>query len=115
MPYSGTEIYGMISRFRIGQGIAGADDTEHSQLRNSGGYREQLSRRLLRSKLVTTNTGTRFFGAVVLTIAVVALKIARRRDRDMDASVMMMSFFAIAGMRPNFVPDFGRQIPWDSL
>lgn len=108
----------MISRFRIGQGIAGADDTEHSQLRNSGGYREQLSRRLLRSELVelvTTNTGTRFFGAVVLTIAVVALKIARRRDRDMDASVMMMSFFAIAGMRPNFVPDFGRQIAWDSL
>ncbi|MCK1337825.1 hypothetical protein IVB38_17780 [Bradyrhizobium sp. 38] len=85
----------MVSHFRIGQGIAGADDTEHGQLRNSGGYREQLS--------------------VVLTIAVVALNIARRRDRDMDASVMLMSFFAIAGMSPNFVPDSGRQIAWDSL
>lgn len=100
----------MIGCFRIGQGMAGAGDTEHSQLWNSGGYREQLSRRLLRSELVTTNIRTRFIGAVVLTIAVVALNIASRRDRDMDASVMMMNFFAIAGMSPNFVPDFERQI-----
>lgn len=100
----------MIGCFRIGQGMAGAGDAEHSQLRNSGGYREQLSRRLLRSELVTTNIRTRFIGAVVLTIAVVALNIASRRDRDMDASVMMMNFFAIAGMSPNFVPDFERQI-----
>lgn len=83
----------MIGCFRIGQGMAGAGDTEHSQLWNSGGY-----------------IRTRFIGAVVLTIAVVALNIASRRDRDMDASVMMMNFFAIAGMSPNFVPDFERQI-----
>lgn len=105
----------MISRFRIGQGIAGAGDTEHSQLWNSGGDREQLSHRLLRSELLTNNPRTRFIGAVVLTIGVVALNIASRRDRDMDASVMMMSFFAIAGMSPTFVPDFGRQIAWGSL
>lgn len=105
----------MIGRFRIGQGIAGAGDTEHSQLCNSGGDREQLSRRLLRSEPLTNNTRTRFIGAVVLTIAVVASNIASRRYRDMDASVMTMSFFAIAGMSPNFVPDFGRQIAWDSL
>ena len=57
------------------------------------------------------DAGTAFVGAIIFAVAVVALDVARRRDRHMHArEIMMVGFFGIAGMVLHLVPDFGGHV-----
>ena len=74
------------------------------------GDRDDLPRRLLRRQLLADHAGARFVGAVVLAIAVVALDVAGRRDRDMHAGEVVMRLLAVAGMVLHLLPDLRRQV-----
>jgi hypothetical protein len=53
---------------------------------------------LLRRQHRAGDTGTAFVDAVIFTIAEVALHVAARRDREMNATVFFMRILAETGM-----------------
>ncbi len=71
---------------------------------------EHLFRRLFRRQLFADHAGTRFIGAIIFAIAVIALDVAGGRHGDMHARIMMMRLFAVAGMVLHLLPDFGRHV-----
>ncbi len=103
----GDQLEGLEGLLRVCERVAGAGDAEHRHLRNRRGHREHLLRRLLGRELLADDAGARLVGAIVFAIAVVALDIAGRRDRDVHARVVMMRLFAVAGMVLDLFPDLG--------
>ena len=104
------QLEGLEGLLRIGERIAGAGDAEHRHLRDGRGDGEHLLRGLLGRQLLADDAGTRFIGAIIFAIAVVALDVAGRRDRDVHARVVVMRLFAVAGMVLDLVPDLGGQV-----
>ena len=104
------QIEGLEGLFRIGQRIARTRDAQHRHLRNGRGHRQNFLRRLLGRELLAHHAGARLIGAIIFAVAVIALDVARRRDRHMHARVMMMRFLAVAGMVLDLLPDIRRQI-----
>ncbi len=104
------QLEGLEGLLRIGERIARAGDAEHRHLRNGGGDGQHLLRGLLGRQLLADDAGTRFVGAIIFAVAVVALDVAGRRHRHVHARIMMMRLFAVAGMVLDLLPNLGRQV-----
>jgi hypothetical protein len=63
-----------------------------------GGHGQHLLHRLRRRQQFGNDARTRFVGAVVLAVAVVALDVAGRRHGDVHAREVVMRLFRIAGV-----------------
>ena len=85
--------------FGIGQRIAGSGHTHHCQVRNCRAHRQRLLRRLFGGQQLRHHAGTRFVGAVVFAVAVVALDVAGRRDRQVQAGEVTVGLFGIARVK----------------
>jgi hypothetical protein len=83
---------------RVGERVAGSGDAEHRHLGNRRGNREDFLRGLLGRELFADHARTRLVGAIVFSIAIVALDIAGGCDRDVHARIVVMRLFAIARM-----------------
>ena len=104
------QLEGLEGLFGIGERIAGAGDAKHRHLRDCRRNGEHLLRRLLGGQFFADHAGTRLIRAIVFAITIVALDVTRRRDSDMHTRIMMVRFFAVAGMVLDLLPDVGRQI-----
>ena len=94
----------------IRQRIAGTGNAEHGHLRNVRGNGEHFFSCLLRRQPFTHNSRPRFIRAIVLAVAVVALNVAGWRHGHMHARIVVVRFFAVAGMVLHLLPYLRRQI-----
>jgi len=82
----------------VGERIARPCHADHRQLRNRIGHRQHLARGLIGIQHFGHHAGARFIAAIVFAVAIVALDIASRRHRQMDARIFVMRVFRITRM-----------------
>ena len=108
--FLGDQGEGFLGLLPVVAGIAGPGDAENGKLRHLVGDGDDLAHCLLGRQLFGDDAGTAFVGAIVFAIAVIALNVAGRRDRNMHAGEIVMRLFRIAGMVLDAVPHLRRQI-----
>ena len=85
-------------------GVAGARDSKYGKLRHFVGDGDDLACRLVGRQLFGDDARPALVGAIVFAVAVVALDVARGRDRHMHAREIMVRLFGIAGMILDLLP-----------
>ncbi len=83
------------------QCVARAGNADDGKLGQPGGDVAHLGDGLLRGQAGGYHAGPAFVGAIVFSVAVVALDVATRRHRHMHAGEVVVGVLGIAGVRPD--------------